>query len=359
MTYTYPTLYAKSKHGKIKVWSIDVCETDGTVSISTQHGFLDGAIQIDTKNIVAGKNIGKANETTVWDQAISEAQSTYNKQIDKRYRPSIEEIPEGTDDYFLPMLAQKYSQHSAKITFPAYGQPKLDGIRAISDGEELWSRAGKPLTVPTHIIEQLPDFISNYSDGELYVHGWTFQRVTAAVKKMREDTLLLQYHVYDRPDPELSFEERFVNWTPVNTENIIKVETVLLNNETELEVYEADCVARGYEGAIVRNAAGLYEYGHRSYDLQKIKRFQDAEFKIIDTTDGVGRDKNAIIFRCETEKGLVFDVRPAVSYELRYKMWEKRDQYIGKLLTVKFFEYTEDGIPRFPVGLHLREEWDL
>jgi DNA ligase 1 len=366
-----PTLYAKSKKGKIKSWKISVMlQQDDTAKTYTVHGYIDGKKQTDIKHVTTGKNIGKSNETTPFEQAVRDAGSAWNKKKDKNYRESIEDIPEDHEGYFLPMLAQSYSKHVKKISYPAYVQPKLDGIRALGNWKgELWSRAGKLLTVPTHIHEQLRDLLDEGEcvDGELYVHGWSFQRITAAVKKEREDTTLLEYHIYDRPCLELGFGERFVAWNsklhfkdPANpTPAILPVRTIHIENHKRLDAIESVFIEQGYEGAIIRNSDGPYVFGHRSYDLQKIKRFQDAEFEIIDTLDGKGREDKAIMFKCKINDEQTFDVRPALPYGLRRRMWKKRDKYVGKLLTVKFFEYTDDGVPRFPVGLHLREEWDL
>jgi DNA ligase-1 len=114
----------------------------------------------------------------------------------------------------------------------------------------------------------------------------------------------------------------------------------------------------GYEGLMFRNTEGIYKFKHRSSDLLKIKRFTDSEFEIIGSKDGTGREEGLIIFRCKNESGKEFDVRPAGSMEERAKMWQKKDSFVGKLLKVKYQEFTDDGLPRFPVGLHIREEWD-
>ena len=36
-------------------------------------------------------------------------------------------------------------------------------------------------------------------------------------------------------------------------------------------------------------------------------------------------------------------------------MFEKGKSYIGKMLTVKYQELTDDGKPRFPVGINIRD----
>jgi ATP-dependent DNA ligase len=109
---------------------------------------------------------------------------------------------------------------------------------------------------------------------------------------------------------------------------------------------------------MVRNLAGLYQFKNRSYDLQKVKQFEDAEYEIIGGKEGQGRESGMAIFRCKTEAGIEFDVRPKGNVEERSAMWKNLSSYIGKPLTVKFQGLTDDGRPRFPVGLHIRPDWD-
>jgi hypothetical protein len=41
--------------------------------------------------------------------------------------------------------------------------------------------------------------------------------------------------------------------------------------------------------------------------------------------------------------------------ESRRKMWNNRKNYLGKDLTVKFQGKSKNGIPRFPVGVAVRD----
>lgn len=103
-----------------RVWEISV---DDTI-ITIRHGQVGGKIQEISEIIYAGKNIGKKNETTPEQQALLEAESKYNKQLDKGY--TVDGSPPKVDT-ILPMLAHKFSEFSHKIVYPAYVQPKLDG----------------------------------------------------------------------------------------------------------------------------------------------------------------------------------------------------------------------------------------
>ena len=124
------------------------------------------------------------------------------------------------------------------------------------------------------------------TDGELYVHGWTFQRIIAAVKKKRDDTDLLEYHIYDSPHPTLKFEDRMPefgvgsisfptycqSWTIIGN-NIKIVKSFTANDQAEFDLLESQFIGDNYEGMMARNKASVYKYKPRSYDLQKVKRF--------------------------------------------------------------------------------------
>ena len=112
---------------------------------------------------------------------------------------------------------------------------------------------------------------------------------------------------------------------------------------------------QGYEGMMVRNQNSLYKYKHRSYDLQKVKRFVDDEYEIIGGKDGSGREAGLIVYKCITPSGLEFDVRPRGSHEERAHAFKNLENNIGKMLTVRYQELTDDGRPRFPVGIAVRD----
>ena len=370
-----PTLYGRSTNGKIKQWNISVLQMgDGACYIETEHGYETGKKQLDQRFIGEGKNIGRANETTIYEQACSEARSAHSRKKDSGYVEDKNNIPSESDGMFLPMLAHRHDKHSAKIKFPCWVQPKLDGVRMIAKKEggvvTMWSRKGKVIDIPNRINSQLCDMLEDgqSTDGELYVHGWTFQRIISAVKKKRDDTDLLEYHIYDSPHPTLTFENRTPvhgvgsiafpeycqGWTIIG-KNIKIVKTHDIKDQLEFDTQESIMLSQGYEGMMARNKKSLYKYKNRSYDLQKVKRFVDDEFKIIGGKDGAGREAGLIIFKCVTSDGLEFDVRPRGSHEERREAFKNIEKYLDKYLTVRYQELTDDGRPRFPVGIAVRD----
>lgn len=54
---------------------------------------------------------GKANETTPYEQAISEAQSTYNKKIDEQYVEDPALLTQQVE-IELPMLAHEFTKRA-------------------------------------------------------------------------------------------------------------------------------------------------------------------------------------------------------------------------------------------------------
>ena len=360
----FPILYHKGKGGEIRVWSV---WSDGD-TVFTEYGVENGIMQISSKKVIA-KNVGKKSATTVEEQADKEAKSQWEFKKKRKYSESVDAAEEVLQ---LPMLAKDYTPD--KIVFPALMQPKLDGVRceAFWDGDriKLISRAGLEWTVPTHIAEQVANVLPKGSqfDGELYVHGKSCQTITSYVKRLQPQTELVEYHIYDMPvvdgDDTLTNEERHAALTNIlkgcQETHLILVETREVFNEKEIKDAEAYWVSQGYEGGIVRNKKGIYRFGYRSWDLQKVKTFKDGEFEVVDCNEGVGKMVGCAIFECRNDiSEATFDVTCSVPTPEKQEQYRNRAQYIGRFLTVKFFDRTDDGIPRFPVGKMFRADEDL
>lgn len=354
-------LYAKASTGKIKEWTITAVEENGRVVLNTMTGYTNGKKTTATKE-VKGKNIGKRNETSAWEQALLDAVSKAKKKRDEGYFDTVEEAQ--TTTVVLPMLALVYADRKHDINWPAYAQPKLNGVRCTASMTEYdpiyRSRKGKPYETLGHLneeVEALLDMIQGSSDGEIFHPEWNFQEIVRAVKKHRPGiSEQLQYWVYDIVDPQADFEERSHRLKILpGFKNVVIVPTYLVNNEEELMARHKDFTAAGFEGTIVRNMKGKYELAHRSKNLQKYKDFVDEEYRIIGGNEATGNDAGTVVFVCETDDGHTFTVRPKGSRAQRRAWLSDINSIIGKQLTVKFQEKSEDGIPIFPVGLAIRD----
>ena len=118
--------------------------------------------------------------------------------------------------------------------------------------------------------------------------------------------------------------------------------------------YHTECVSKGYEGVIIRNFKGTYEFGFRSNNLIKLKVFNDAEFEIVDVLEANGRDSGTAIFVCKCKGGL-FNAKPQGTRDLRREYLERADEIIGKKVTIQYQGLSDDGIPRFPSAISIRD----
>ena len=360
ITSQLETLYHQSKNGAIVQWD---CWTEGA-DICSRYGQIGGKMQ-DARTTAIGKNIGKKNETSPVEQAILEAKAKHKKRLDGKYSLTIEDAKK---EVFLPMLAGDFEKRKDKVTYPVDVQPKLDGVRCIAywdgDAVKLMSRGGKQWECCQHIIDELEGVLPKdwVLDGELYIHGSTFQEITKLVKKLRPESVNVQFHVYDMPRTYEDFkywEERYdvlaeFKDMAQDCKSVTVVDTYQAKSEDEVYQLQSEYLEDGYEGAIVREADGEYRFGYRSRSLLKVKNFMDEEYLIAGFTTGVGRFDGSVVWVCMTEDGQTFKVVPQGTMEERQEAYQNADKNIGDWLKVKFFELTDGGIPRFPVGLGVR-----
>ena len=137
---------------------------------------------------------------------------------------------------------------------------------------------------------------------------------------------------------------------------IKQVKTEECKNEANINDFLEKYTKEGFEGVIIRNKNGKYEENNRSVNLQKLKKFVDEEFEIIDyTTPNIGKEVGCVIWICKTKEGKKFNVRPSGNYQERKNLYKNAKKYLGKMLTVRYQELTNGHVPRFPVGITIRD----
>ena len=394
---SFPELHGEAVSGKAKMWSIRVLERDGTGVIETTHGYVDGKKQVNEKVISAGKNIGKKNETTPLQQAVSEAKASWIKKKESGYSPigittsaTVSDITDGVaavnldandegeeadddagrgkgidKDVPSPMLAHDFLKRGKAIKFPCFTQRKYDGTRCVAiSGKGLFSRNKKRYPHLDHIvaeINKLPNTI--ILDGELYSDTLTFQEIVGIVKREtlkegdQEKQIQIKLHVYDIIN-EAPYELRYTNlqmlFNKYKFKHLVLVKSDICESEEAMKELHAQYVAEGFEGLMLRNKTGLYK-NSRAVDLQKFKEFFDGEFKIVGYKEGEGLETGCVIWVCEAENGLQFACRPRGTREEREVLYSDGKKYVGKKLTVRYQEMTDSNVPRFPVGIAIRD----
>jgi DNA ligase-1 len=382
---TFPTLYGMSSKGVVKIWKIWAQEFAVNSAILTEHGQEGGKMQLATEVIREGKNIGKANETSHFEQACLEAESKWNKKHDANYTEDKTlilgdkiAVAEANKKKLLPMLAQKYKERAHHLVWPAWAQPKLDGVRCLVErkGGKIIFRSRKAKIYKNFNLYMEDEFLGflkdgEILDGEMYNHGdLTFQELVSLVKDEKTpdlDTLkrYVKFWCYDRPRGNAGFEERYVNWdVNVNHLQYIRtVDTIRVHNDAEVNERHGQFVGDGFEGTIIRSGGDEpYVFQYRANQLQKKKDFIDEEFVIVGCKQGSGSAEGHATFRCQTEFAVggsyndgSFDVTCKTTHKKRKEQWENHKKYIGKELTVRFFCRTDAGIPKWPVGIVPRD----
>ena len=272
-----------------------------------------------------------------------------------------------TPKFYYPMLCYPYEKKKKEIKYPCYVQPKLDGVRCVAVHTELFSRHGNPFPTLSHIKEELLKNTEHLLlDGELYSEDFNFEKIISLVKKKNKTaeeekrSLGVYMNVFDYIEPSLTFEQRISNLNLFFKQNSFKyirfVKTEKCFNEKEVMDYLEKYSNQGYEGLIIRNMHGKYEPTVRSIHVQKIKKFIINEFKIIDyTTPPSGKEHGSVIWICQAPNGRLFNVKPLGTLYERKKLYADGKKYVGKLLRVKYQQFTHDGVPRFGVGISIKE----
>lgn len=229
---------------------------------------------------------------------------------------------------------------------------KLDGIRAYWDGKQMFSRTGKLLYVPQHLLDLLPAGVK--LDGELYAGRGRFQHCVSVVRTedYSKDWASIRYLVFDKITDE-PFEKRQADLICLRTPNCFW-EVVKQQFCTGLEhLWEKldEVEIKGGEGLMLRQRESLYEH-KRSNTLLKVKTFHDAEAVVVGHIGGKGKHSNRLgAIECVSESGVAFRVGSGFTDAER-----ESPPKVGSKITYKFQELTKDGVPRFPTYVRRYDE---
>ena len=267
------------------------------------------------------------------------------------------------------MLAHKYDPQRA--TYPAYIQPKLDGVRCTISAKGAFSRTHKEFKNVDHIKRSLKPFFRTHPhailDGELYNHELRddFEKIISLVRKTKptdehrkEAKKLIQFHCYDIASYSgepigwvYQYRREFLENNVKNTPIIRTVRAYLVADHEEALNAHKSFLKKGYEGSIYRNQVGRYR-STRSYGLMKFKDFSDAEATIIGYEVGQGKRKGTLgKFLMQDEDGNQFGCPPGKGYDYSQMatMLNNIHLYMGKTATFTYFERTKAGSYRHPL----------
>ena len=313
---------------------------------------------------------------------------------------AVKMIPMKAHEWLLGEDRQPLSKVSKHFDFDegVYIQWKLDGFRCIArpqpSGENeptvvLSSNSGKEFPWLSHLREEILMFTEGREelmldglDCELYSHRIEdedgqglddearFSTIASICGSRRTKPHSLEgqmcLYVFDLVDlsGEYDQDDRFSNLKklfkhkPKGCEHLILTETRVISFHEEIFEAQNEFAEQGYEGVIIRARDLMYKAGKRSLKMRKYKHFIDEEWTVVDVHKNDGVEDEYFVWVCE-EDGKKVKAKPMGSREDRTWWYDHYLEFLGKKLTIKFQEYSDDGIPRFPVAKGFRPEEDI
>lgn len=377
-------LVSRNVRGKVQVVHM-ICEQNTTsFEIKRFTSQLAGKI---TPQPVITITSGKVKRTPI-QQAELEYKSILKKYVDKGYvkiedltnisftslsDSQIDELVHSdksdTNGIPKPMLAVSSTKCAANVFEKEwYCSRKLDGVRnalfmKLVDGEiRSASRGGTDYDIPTTKIrnnakliewfKQNPDIIL---DGELYSHGVSLQKLSgiARLKEWEDRCEILEYWIYDMYLQE-NFEDRYEKLMELQEflEDEVKIKVIdhyKISGYLKIKKLHDQFVKEGYEGLVMRNPKKPYGVGKRSSVLMiKLKDYQDDTFIVTGWEPGL-RPIEDMCFILKTKEGKEFKAKPMGTREIREEYVANINELIGQKADIKYFSYSDDGIPMQPI----------
>ncbi len=230
---------------------------------------------------------------------------------------------------------------------------KLDGVRAYWDGKQLLSKQGHVYQAPDWFLADLP---SQPLDGELWAGRGRFEYLMTIVRDAEPGSGWrdVRYMVFDMVVPQVSFSDRVVKlkvlFSGIDSPVIGLVEQSRVSAHQALMARLDEVVAAGGEGLMLHRGSSYYRAG-RSSDLLKVKRYQDAEARVVGHLPGKGKYRGMLgALLVEGADQLRFRLGTGFSDQQR-----RQPPPIGALVTYKYYAKTAKGLPKFASFLRVRQ----
>lgn len=406
------TLYALNKDDSFQEWKVFVEVSNVIVQFGKVGGKVQTKItECEPKNVgraneTTGEQQAIAEAISKWEKQVrlGYRESTAELETEDNLSPMLaQDAIKRSKNIIYPCYAQpKLDGLRCLVTFDDEGQPVFN-----SRGNKIYPIKGK---IVDEIIELRKATGFNMFDGEVYLHGLSLQKIVSLAKKWRTKDDIeaevnkeyltevkkwkkdpskyeepqpnlnkyggfcsddLEFHIFDIPskgkvwDSNNGYEDSWdYNDHPcryadlMNTGSwssalgLTKIKVVrgsFMEDEDQTKDSIGIYMQRGYEGAIIRNFKGLYEFGQRSTDLQKWKIFQDSEAKVTGYT--IDKNKEAVL-ECIEKDGTTFKCKMKGTFLDRNEDAAKK--IVDNFINFSFQARTDDGVPQFPVGQYVR-----
>ena len=262
------------------------------------------------------------------------------------------------------MLASKFE---GKLKGEVSMSLKLDGIRnsaMIENGRIIHkSRQGKVVEGLNQINQALNELELDgyFIDGELIrinhdniPSDENFRLTTTVVNSKSDNKEGLEFVVFDmtpiedyhRGKCDMTYIERLklMEEKIGNGNEFIRLVPKYGITKDVDEIYDKlnEVVNRQLEGLMLNTLNGKYEFGKRPKSIMKVKKFQDGDVLVTDVIEGDGRlvgtlGKVEVQFKYK-DKIYTNYVGSGFSDSERSYYWEHKDELIGRIITISYFE---------------------
>ena len=372
-SWKLPLMFKHGNNGVMYLWQIGF---DGS-SINTLYGTTE-TCSVDTTPVTIGNQGRNINE-----QALLQARAKYKNKFYDGY------VQMGSDTIPMTKGMKGYPYKPGVVDGKTWmASPKLNGIRLLCT-----HNGGTSIVTKTYLnrvykhfklIEQQLYLMCAYLDsritfdGELYTHGMSFYDICSAVKTEKfdhPDLPKINYCIFDycseeNPHAEERYTRLYQSYKQVladggNLDNIKLVPQTLITTDREAIMLKDRYVSEGFEGLVIRRAAGNSLPGSKEFDLSKyktgrstrlykIKNFIDEEGTIIGVKAADGKEKDLALLVVKDKSGIVTNIRHGNAVE-RAQWLQNPQLVVGRQFTFKYFERGPQGAPIQPTGVGFRD----
>ena len=251
----------------------------------------------------------------------------------------------GAASALAPLLAREWPASADPAGYLV--SEKLDGVRALWDGQRLRFRSGRPIAAPAWFTQRLP---AEPLDGELWLGRGRFEALSGLVRRTEPDDAgwrTLRYQVFELPAAGASFAERAARLQALSAQQAPGAPWAALpqapaQSRAWLAQRLAAVLDAGGEGLMLHRADAPQASGRGPW-LYKHKPLHDAEALVLGHQPGQGRllgQLGALLVR--TDAGVDLAIGTGFSDADR-----RQPPAVGERITFTHRGTTAGGVPRF------------